>query len=961
MRRALRIGIVGPDEGFQERAVRMCRTLSGALIEAIYVQEPAEVPGLLARGDLALLVLAGEEAGLLALIEHAERSGWQTPICPLPADLSLLEQALQLEEATGGASGNQRDLARLRRLILCARERAELAEALPAAAERYRAAFEHAAVGMVLVSPAGHILEVNRSLPALLGYRVDELLGLRPSDFAHPDDVDRSMREFATSGQERYEREKRYVHKDGQVVWVHLLVSAIHDANGQPRYFVGQLTDISKRKVSENESNESRRLVESIRRVQASYIKGGDPRLLNRELLRQLALRSASPDGFLASVELLSSGRFRVVMRATLGRFEAARAREERLERLPEAFELALGSSLLAQALQAGVPVHTEGRPNAPLGLPSVPVLLERCAVLPLVGEDGALGVVGLANGLRPYDRSLLEFLAPLVSTTTGVMASLEQVMKRRRAELDLRESQRALQTLMDNLPGMAYRCEGDSERSLSFASEGCLELTGFAPGDLIHNRSKSFGELVHPEDKERVQERIDWALLERQGFELQYRIVCASGREKWIWEQGCGVYDAAGTLLFVEGFLSDISAQRRAEEERLRLEARVQQSHKLESLGLLAGGIAHDFNNLLMGILGHAGLLKRQIEAGSPAAGSIAQIESAALRAARLTEHMLAFTGQNPIHPRPVDLSRCVRESAGVLAQLLPRGVHLEQDLAEDLPPVETDPAQLQQALVEVVRNSAEALEARGGRILISTRHLPADDERLSQTTIGPGPESGDFVGLSVHDDGPGMPEEVRLRAFDPFFTTKGFGRGLGLSTALGIVRSHGGFVQLRSGPTRGTELRMLFPVRSEPVVELIPRAPVALAAANGQGSVQQGTILIVDDEQLVRAVASALLEQAGFRVLEARDGIEGLELFRSHQGEIQAVLLDLSMPRLSGEETLVEIRKLRPEARILLTSGFSEQEAMHRIARRRGVAFIQKPYRLEELVERLTQVLAS
>jgi PAS domain S-box-containing protein len=956
MRRALRIGIVGPETGFSERAARLCRTLSGVWVEVETASEPVDAPRLLERGDLALLILSGSEESVEPLRDHVERLGSSTPVTSLPADLGLLELALQQEDQTGGASGDQRELARLRRLLLCARERAELDERLETAASRYQAAFQHAAVGMVLVSPSGRILEVNRALPALLGYRADDLLGHRPSDFAHPDDVDRSMREFASSGQERYEREKRYLHRDGRVVWMHVSVSAVLDPKGQPQYFVGQLSDISKRKLSENESNESRRLVESIRRVQAHYIKGGEPRLLNRELLRQLALRSNSPDGFLASVEVLASGRYRLVMRAALGRFEAARGREERIERLPEAFELAPGNSLLGRALAAGVASAHENPRDLPLGLPSVPVFLDRIVAIPLVGEDGVIGLVGLGNGMRPYDRALLEFLMPLVSTTTGVMASLEQVMKRRRAELELRESQRTLQTLMDNLPGMAYRCEGDAERSLSFASEGCQELTGYAPADLIHNRLRSFGELVHPEDKQRVQERIEWALLERQGFELQYRIVCASGREKWIWEQGCGVYDASGTLLFVEGFLSDISAQRRAEEERLRLEARVQQSHKLESLGLLAGGIAHDFNNLLMGILGHAGLLRRQVEAGSPASTSIAQIEAAALRAARLTEHMLAFTGQNPIHPRPVDLSRCVQESAGVLAQLLPRGVQLEQELAADLPLVETDPAQLQQALVEVVRNSAEALEGRSGRIRISTRFLPADDERLSQTTIGPAPEGGEFVALSVHDDGPGMPEEVRLRAFDPFFTTKGFGRGLGLSTALGIVRGHGGFVQLRSGLGRGTELRMLFPVRSEPVVELAPAPPRASPASS-----EQGTILIVDDEQLVRAVASALLEQAGFRVLEARDGLEGLELFRQHQAEIQAVLLDLSMPRLSGEETLVEIRKLRPEARILLTSGFSEQEAMHRIARRRGVSFIQKPYRLEELVERLTQVLAS
>ncbi|MHC4375960.1 MAG: PAS domain S-box protein [Planctomycetota bacterium] len=841
-----------------------------------------------------------------------------------------------------------------RQWVACAADRQLLAQKSGDVGERYKAVVRHAAIGVALVSLDGTLLEVNRALARMLGYREVELLGRTTASLSHPDDLDPSVRAFrdlARLGRPRYEAEKRYMRKDGSVVWVHLLVNAVFSELGEPLYFVAQVADISRRKEADAASGLAARVLDAIRRVQAQFIAGGEPGLLHREVLVRFARLTGSARAFLLEQVREEGAPPRLVPLCLRG-----------LEQLDE--EEALDTTWLDDlghdervrgSLLSGMPLRLDVE-DPPVTLPGRGRSPERFLGLPLLGEGQLRFFVGLFGAARPFDEDLLTALEPLRSNSAAVLTSQREVERRRRAERELNESQRTLQNLMDTLPGMAYRCEDDEHRTLLFCSRGALELAGYEPEELIENRRASFRSLIHPGDAERVAGAVRWAVLEGRRFELRYRIVTRHGDIRHVWEQGAAVRDDDGDVLFVEGFLSDVTAARQAEEDRLRLEARVQQGQKLESLGVLAGGIAHDFNNLLMGILGHANLALGRLEPESTEASDLRAIEEAATRAARLTDHLLAYTGRGPVRPEPADLPALLRESAPLLERGLPSRVELVLDLEEDLPKVEVDRAQLEQVLVQLVRNAAEAFGDQSGRVTISAKLQQRDARWLERTTIGPAPNTDAQVVLAVNDTGPGMEPSVKARACDPFFTTKGFGRGLGLATVLGIVRGHGGALQIESAPGFGTRVRILLPVPEEREV-LIPRRAPGAGEAIEPGS----TVLVVDDESVVREVAATMLREHGYEVLTADDGAAGVELYRERAREVDAVLLDLCMPRMDGETALEAMREVQPEVRVLLSSGYSEQEAMHRIAERQGVAFIQKPYRLEQLVEKLQEVLTG
>lgn len=884
----------------------------------------------------------------LVFVRAGERSAqglqaelpWGSPI-RVEVDAELLDDA----------SGARRAV---RQWLACATDRQQLALKCGDVSERYKAVVRHAAIGVALVSLDGTLLEVNRALARMLGYREVELLGRTTASLSHPDDLDPSVRAFrdlARLGRPRYEAEKRYVRRDGTVVWVHLLVNAVFSELGEPLYFVAQVADISRRKEADAASGLAARVLDAIRRVQAQFIAGGEPGLLHREVLVRFARLTGSARAFLLEQVREEGAAPRLVPLCLRG-----------LEQLDE--EEALDTTWLdglghdervRGSLLSGMPLRLDAE-DPPLTLPGRGQTAERFLGLPLLGEGHLRFFVGLFGSPRSFDEDLLTALEPLRTNSAAVLTSQREVERRRRAERELKESQRTLQNLMDHLPGMAYRCEDDEHRSLLFCSRGALELAGYEPEELVENRRASFRSLIHPGDAERVAGAVRWAVLEGRRFELRYRIVTRHGEVRHVWEQGAAVRDEDGDVLFVEGFLSDVTAARQAEEDRLRLEARVQQGQKLESLGVLAGGIAHDFNNLLMGILGHSNLALGRLDPESAESGDLRAIEQAATRAARLTDHLLAYTGRGPVRPEPADLPGLLRESAPLLERGLPNRVELVLDCQEDLPKVEVDRAQLEQVLVQLVRNAAEAFDDQSGRVTVSAKLQERDSSWLERTTIGPAPKTESQVVLSVSDTGPGMEPAVKSRACDPFFTTKGFGRGLGLATVLGIVRGHGGALQIESAPGFGTRVRILLPVPEEREV-LIPRRIPSSFEAIQPGS----TVLVVDDESVVREVAATMLREHGYHVLTADDGAAGVELYRERARDVDAVLLDLCMPRMDGESALEAMREVQPEVRVLLSSGYSEQEAMHRIAERQGVAFIQKPYRLEQLVEKLQEVLTD
>jgi len=402
-------------------------------------------------------------------------------------------------------------------------------------------------------------------------------------------------------------------------------------------------------------------------------------------------------------------------------------------------------------------------------------------------------------------------------------------------------------------------------------------------------------------------------------------------------------IRDWEGRIYLVAGISRDLTDERKSQEA-------LRQAQKLESLGILAGGIAHDFNNLLSAVLGNLSLVQLKLPPKSACDPYLKSMESTILRAADLTRQMLAYSGKGRFVVEHLDLSRLVEEITHLLSVSISKKVALRYELATCLPAIEADASQVQQVIMNLVTNASEAIGDRDGVISIATGTRVLDQRAMDFLFAGQELAPGPFVTLQVSDTGCGMSPETLARIFDPFFTTKASGRGLGLSAMLGILRGHGGGIKIYSEPGKGSTFQVYFrALGSQPVaVESAPR-PAAVSF--------QGRALLVDDEPDLRSSIAAMLEHVGFEVEVAADGQEALERFRP--GAYAVVLMDLTMPRLDGKEAFRRMRELDPSVKVVLSSGYNEQEAIQQFLGRGLAGFIQKPYQMRTLIETLEKAL--
>ena len=429
------------------------------------------------------------------------------------------------------------------------------------------------------------------------------------------------------------------------------------------------------------------------------------------------------------------------------------------------------------------------------------------------------------------------------------------------------------------------------------------------------------------------------------------YRVQGRDGRWHWLETEGMLFVRADGEKRFL-AISRDRTEPIRQAQERRALERRVEQTQRLEGLGVMAGGIAHDFNNLLTPILGDAGLALMDLPEDSPARQRIQKIQKAARRAATLTNQMLAYAGKGPLLEEPVDLSGLVREMAQLLEASVARKASLELDLDESLPAVKGDTAQLTQVVMNLLTNAAEAIGETGGHIHIRTARNEATPPAGSHR-IGEELPRGPVVMVEVQDDGCGMDDKTRARMFDPFFSTKFTGRGLGLAAALGIVRAHGGAIDIETAPDQGTRFRVLFPAAGE-------RAqPRDEAPSDIRGWRCDALVLVVDDDEGVRELTQETLERAGLRVRCAEDPDSALRFFEEHADEIALVILDRTLPPSSGDGVLTRLRQLRPGCRILMMSGYSKERALEGGQEANLSGFLQKPFLPEQMLEAVRRAI--
>lgn len=395
-----------------------------------------------------------------------------------------------------------------------------------------------------------------------------------------------------------------------------------------------------------------------------------------------------------------------------------------------------------------------------------------------------------------------------------------------------------------------------------------------------------------------------------------------------------------------VLGVARNLSERKQGEEENHKLEQQLLHAQKLESLGVLAGGIAHDFNNILMAIIGNADLALMRINRESPAVDNLHRIEKAAARAADLAKQMLAYSGKGKFVVESIDLNRLIEEMLHMLEVSVSKKAVLRLNQCQALPSVEADATQMRQIIMNLVINASEAIGDRSGVINITTGCMECDRSYLKDVWLDENLGDGLYVYLEIADSGCGMDKDTLAKLFDPFFTTKFTGRGLGMAAVLGIVRGHRGAIKVYSEPGKGTTFKILFPAGSQQSAEIPGDAS---SCDEWQGS---GTVLLVDDEETVRGVGSEMLKELGFTAITANNGREAIEVFNSTP-DIAFVILDLTMPHMDGEQCFRELRRLKADVRVIMSSGFNEQEVTQKFVGKGLAGFIQKPYKLSTLQE--------
>jgi signal transduction histidine kinase/ActR/RegA family two-component response regulator len=436
----------------------------------------------------------------------------------------------------------------------------------------------------------------------------------------------------------------------------------------------------------------------------------------------------------------------------------------------------------------------------------------------------------------------------------------------------------------------------------------------------------------IHPDDEEQCLNAFYSCFQERRNYQDVHRWRRADGEYRWLLCTGIPRFTEGNDFGGFVGCSVDITDHKRQQEQLVA-------TQKLESLGVLAGGIAHDFNNMLAAILAISESALEDISLESPAKEGLQNIRSVAVRAAEIVRELMAYSGEEKAGFEPVDISQLVAELLHLLKVSIAKHVTLHVELAENLPPVLANPAQVRQVVMNLITNGSEAIGGNPGVLTIRTTHATS---------------TSDQIRLEVTDTGIGMTEEVQARIFEPFFTTKFTGRGLGLAAVRGIIRNHGGTIQVVSAPGQGSRFEILFPVTNEALRTDGAVAGATLAAANFGA-----TILMVEDEEALRKSVSRLLRKKGFSILEAGDGKSAVEIFRKNDG-VDAVLLDMTLPDLPGSKVLEEVRRIRPGVGIVVTTAYSRESVQSKVFEAQA-AYLRKPYQVCELLNVLGGVLSQ
>jgi two-component system cell cycle sensor histidine kinase/response regulator CckA len=573
-------------------------------------------------------------------------------------------------------------------------------------------------------------------------------------------------------------------------------------------------------------------------------------------------------------------------------------------------------------------------------GAAALELLRQRGLDVPFIIVSGTIGeeraVAAMRAGASDYvPKDHLQRLAPVIERELREAAGRRE---RRRAEAALRASESSYSTLVEHAPVGIYRST-PAGRFLS-ANLALARILGYDSLGEILGLDMTRDVYADPSERQRLLDRDSYTDREYDDVETTWKR--KDGHRLTVQLSVRAVRDAAGTVAYYETFVRDVT-------ERRQLESQLLQAQKMEAVGRLAGGVAHDFNNLLTVILSYSDLLLEDLPPNAPDREDVAQIRQAAVAASSLTRQLLAFSRQQVLEPRVLDVNEVVKGPEKLLARLLGEDVRLSTALATGLGAVKVDPGQLEQIIMNLAVNARDAMP-RGGRLSIETGNVEMDEAYVRGHPVA---QPGNYVMLAVSDTGIGMDAVTQARIFEPFFTTKevGKGTGLGLATVYGIVKQSGGFIWVYSEPGHGTSFKIYLPRVDEPV------APAAEVTPRPVGGSE--TVLVVEDVAAVRAVTRQMLERHGYTVLEAPDGETALRLALMHQGDIDLLVTDVVMPDVGGRELADQLVARRPQLKVLYMSGYTDDAIVRHGNLQDGIAYLQKPFTPDALARKVRAVL--
>ncbi len=879
--------------------------------------------------------------------------------------------------------------------------------------------FHNSSQPIVVAYPGGKLKNVNAAYCKLTGYDKNELLRsvcwtstLTPEKWRKFESV--QLAEAERSGKPaRYEKE--YIRKDGSLVPVELMVYPVFDESGKVSLYYASITDITERKRAEEELRKSENRYKILLDAITNYVytvkfENGKP-VKTVHSPRCIGVTGYSPGEYEADkslwINMVHEEDRHLVKEQASNVFANNNAEplEHRIIQKNGSIRW-VRSTLVSHYDKSGNIISYDGIIEDITKRKEVEEILreKEYTIESATSATGTADLDGNMTYINPsflktwgfsstkeiYGRHFSEFLevknkldeimnslqgkgkwsgelkarkksgrlfdvqvhASLVYNKKGepisIMSSSIDITHRKRAENALLNSETKYKTLVQNISGMVYRAGPDWSAEIV---SGCEEICGYTITEL-NSKDIKWLNVIHPDDKEIVFKEGAELVNEQKNIVQTYRIITKNGDIRWVEDYKTSLFSEQGDFFGIDGIVMDITSRKMVEEEKKKLEDQLFQSQKMESIGRLAGGIAHDYNNTLAGIMGYAEMLKMKFTDPGTFEGEAADvILQGAERAANLTRQLLGFARGGKYNPVILNINHVIKETVKLTEISLIKKIIVKYKLEKNVKDIKADNNQIQLILTNLILNAKDYMPD-GGELLFETGNIFLDSEyEYKFTDFSP----GNFVMFSVSDTGSGIAEEYLEKIFEPFFTTKevGEGSGLGLATVFGIVRNHDGYIDVSSRVGEGTKFTLYIPVYEGTKETGTGRTGPAFSGFENK------TVLVADDEDYIRNLAKLQLEHLGLKAISAEDGKEALNIFAENKNEIDLVLLDVIMPGIDGYETYVELKKMNPNVKTIVMSGFSKEGKASEILEEGAEDFIQKPFSLHQLSSMIRKVL--